>query len=89
MPRSHATRRPLLRRYWLESDNWKEAAFDCFVGEVRCGGTNMHLEAFFLNLKNAMGASRAQLKRTLRAGRLHVRKCRRCHPRAPRAQDLR
>ena len=57
------------RSYWLESGHWKEASFDCFVGSVRCGGTNMHLEAFFCNLKNAIGASRAQLKRTLRAGR--------------------
>jgi hypothetical protein len=70
------------RSYWLESDNWKEAAFDCFVGKVRCGGTNMHLEAFFCNLKNAMGASRAQLKRRLR---FHVRACGRYRPCAPRA----
>ena len=61
------------RRYWLESDNWKEACFDCFVGDVRCGGTNMHLEAFFRNLKDEIGASRAQLKRTMRARRSRIR----------------
>jgi hypothetical protein len=53
------------RRYWLESDGWREASFDCFVGEMRCGGTNMHIESFFRHSKDAFGGSKGRRKREL------------------------
>jgi hypothetical protein len=54
-----------IRDQWLECKRWKEASFDCFVGELRCGGTNMHIEAFFRHSKNAFGGPKGRRKREL------------------------
>ena len=49
------------RSYWLESGHWKEAAFD--ASWAAYARRHEHApQAFFCNLKDAIGASRAKLR---------------------------
>ena len=52
-----------IRGQWVNCERWKEASIDCYVGKLRCGGTNMHIESFFRHSKDTFGGTKAQRKR--------------------------